>query len=812
MTAMNKVRPKTGRIAACGLVVIGLLLCGNLRAGPPLTEIRTASPTVLVAFFHDPAFNGPVWGRTYSTNAVAITNLSFWTLNGTAVTAISEFVTEARGSDYHIYLHVPPLVNGMAYTLVTPYGTTNFVFEDTNILCESIHVNQTGYSALSKARYANLGIWLGTGGSQPISGPLPTYTVLNQFTGQPVASGMLQSVTNAQPDTSSGDYVYRIDLSGVPAGGPYRLVVSGYGCSYPFGVGGDFSRRLAYVAFRGLYYQRCGCPIIQPYAWANIRPSPCHTNVYDDEYPDNNITSVVSTSGPKLFVHGGYHDASNPPRNYAALIVPVVLMTTYEVFPQYFTSNQFNIPNKFDAAYNIVPGGNGIPDILNEANWCLTFFTNVQSTPNEPVGAVASGTDAYNAGPGWGANMDMDTSTYTTITNSGQSCGVSAGAFIHFARLIQPYNPTLSADFQSRGVAAYNAAGSAATFQDKLYYNIQYYLLTGDTTASNYIRSYYNNQTYFFTNTYRYEASGFVVNNGQIWLASYFMSYITATNRPTDPSIVAYFKSILQQAADNEVGYVNGDAYPCGWPTNANPYTQANYFSGAFTSQGQFAYPCLMQWALTGTQKYIDTVSQLMDYDQGLNPIGKCYLTGVGFNRVGNPELNESSIYAEAQGWGGPQPGVTVYGPGTTQPAAGEQTNNWNAPQIPDANSLPRERVWVDDLGNFQWNEFTDYQCLTWPAAIYPVLAQGGAWRPIKGEPFLNPAASIQWATNGCVLRFGGIPYQTYLLQSATNFNGPWGTASGPMVADVTGMVRFTDITPASTTKFYRSQGSAPIY
>jgi hypothetical protein len=337
-------------------------------------------------------------------------------------------------------------------------------------------------------------------------------------------------------------------------------------------------------------------------------------------------------------------------------------------------------------------------------------------------------------------------------------------------------------------------------------------LLNGDTTASNYIKSYYNNQTYFFTNTYRYEASGFVVNNGQIWLASYFMSYILATNRPTDPTIVAYFKSILQQAADNEVGYVNGDAYPCGWPTNANPYTQANYFSGAFTSQGQFAYPCLMEWALTGTQKYIDTVSQLMDYDQGLNPIGKCYMTGLGFNQVHNPELNESSIYAEAQGWGGPQPGVTVYGPGTTQSAAGEPTNTWNAPQIPDANSLPRERVWVDDLGNFQWNEFTDYQCETWPAAIYPVLAQGGNWRPTNGEPFLNPAASIQSAPNGWALQFGGIPYQTYVLQWATNINGQWRTAPGSVEADVTGRVRFTDLTPAAATKFYRSQGSVPIY
>ena len=183
------------------------------------------------------------------------------------MTALSgEFVTEANAVEYHIYMQVPPLTNGTAYTLVTPYSTNSFVFEDSQILCESIKVNQNGYSALSTARFANFAIWLGTGGSQPISGPLPTYTVINQFTGQPVASGTLSNVTPNGPDTSSGDYVYRMDLSGVSAGGPYRIVVSGYGCSYPFGVGGDFSLRLAYVAFRALYYQRCGCPIVQPYA------------------------------------------------------------------------------------------------------------------------------------------------------------------------------------------------------------------------------------------------------------------------------------------------------------------------------------------------------------------------------------------------------------------------------------------------------------------------------------------------------------------------------------------------------------------
>src|ERR1017187_6545067 len=187
------------------LILVGFLssfLSANAATAiTAITGIRTASSTVLVAFFNSTNETGQVYARVYSTNEVTTSTLSQWTLNGVAVTAASRFVTEANAVEYHIYLQVPPLTNGMAYTLNTPYGNTNFVFEDTNILCESIKVNQNGYGALSQVRYADFAIWLGDGGPQPISGPLPAYTVYNQFTGAQVASGTLVQFPGT-PDTS----------------------------------------------------------------------------------------------------------------------------------------------------------------------------------------------------------------------------------------------------------------------------------------------------------------------------------------------------------------------------------------------------------------------------------------------------------------------------------------------------------------------------------------------------------------------------------------------------------------------------------
>jgi hypothetical protein len=52
--------------------------------------------------------------------------------------------------------------------------------------------------------------------------------------------------------------------------------------------------------------------------------------------------------------------------------------------------------------------------------------------------------------------------------------------------------------------------------------------------------------------------------------------------------------------------------------------------------------------------------------------------------------------------------------------------------------TLARERQYVDNLPSIQWNEFTVYQSLCFPAAVYPVLAQGGTWDETK-DPFATP-------------------------------------------------------------------------
>jgi len=677
------------------LVVLAGFLCCSLSAHAALSlkEIRTASNNVLAAYFKS---------TTIDANEVNTGALSSWTLNGQPVTAIHKFVTEADACDHHIYLQVPTLVNGTSYKLQTPHGDATFVFDDSKVFCESIKTNQNAYSALSKVRYANFAIWLGDGGSQPISGDLPTYSVFKVLTGETVARGTLREIGQ---DASSGDFVYRIDLSAVPEGGPYKIAVKGYGCSYPFGVGGDFSRRLGHISFRSLYHQRCGCPVEAPYAW-DIRMKPCHTTVYDTNAPIREARLVATGNEPNFTAYGGYHDAGDADRRTYHMDVTATLLTTYEAFPSYFTDDQFNIPDKFDEKYNIVGKGNGIPDILDEAQWGAMFWEYMQ----QASGAIHWGTETQGYSPF--TTYDQDTKRFGTEVLDSRTAGFAAGMFMHLARIIKPYKPERSEQLRKHADMAMAAAGDAAKTPHRLYYAVQKYLLTGDEAAHQVVRELSGNAG-AYADTYNHSGESFASDG---WLASFFFSYIIEKTRPTDPNVVERFKAALRAAADREIGYLNANAYPVGTPADLRWW-------GSNVAQGQYAYPCLLQWALTKEQKYIDAASQLMDYTQGLNPIGKCYVCGIGFNQVHNPHDRESA-FTKKKGWG-PRPGILVFGPG----------GSGRGLSVPGVTTLPRERRYIDNLASIQWNEFTVYQSLCFPASVYPVLAQGGKWDETK-DPF----------------------------------------------------------------------------
>jgi len=671
-------------------IIILLYSFSAVKAKLTLQEVRTASNDVLVAFFTS---------DTIDITEADIENISEWKINGQPVKKIFRYATQADLCDHHIYLQTSELVEGKNYILQTPYGEKNFHFREREIFCESIKTNQVGYSALSKTRYANFAIWVGTGGSRKIDGKLPKFEVFRQFSGEVVASGHLEEIGE---DKSSGDYVYRIDLSKVPEGGPYKIAVNGYGCSYPFGVGGEFAKKAAYITFRAQYLQRCGCPINEP----EIRKKACHTLIYDVDGPIGEANIVVKGDERTFKCYGGYHDAGDADRRAYHLSNPIINLMIYEAFPDIFYDGQFDIPGEFDTEYNILSYTNNIPDILDEAVWGTLIWEYLQ---NED-GSVHFGIETKGYPDPFAAPMDLDDKKYGTVKIDPRATCTSAGLFMHLARMLKPYKPDRSTELMNRAIKAMEFGVEEMAKPEKLYFYIQKYLLTKDEVAHQKVKELYTIADSLKHNLFL--TPGYSLNDKKFDNPAYIYSYIIEKNVPTDPAIVEYFKLAIKAAADSNVAELRKYAYPVG-----NNSAQGGW--GHNVRQPMYACAPMLQWDLTGEQKYIDAASELMDWKLGLNPIGISYVTGLGFHQVHNPHDRESA-YTKSRGWG-PKPGITVFGPGIPGWSWGR------AKVTPEIKELSKERQFVDDLGIISFTEFTIFETLTHDA-FYTVLANGGKW------------------------------------------------------------------------------------
>jgi endoglucanase len=661
-----------------------------------LEEIRTASNNIMVAYYLGPDLN-----------AIA-TNPADWSLNGKTPVSVDKWVTPnwsqvEFGFEHHIYLTLnEPLVPGKKYTLKTPQGDTTFVFDTKKIFCESVKTNQSGYSALSKVRYANFAIWTGTGGGKKIEGKLPAYEVFDIQSGKSIAKG---NMTELGKSENSGDFVYRMDLSQVPEGGPYQLEVKGFGSSFPFAVGGEYAKRLAYVSFRGLLYERCGIEQKTPYFDFDIREI-CHPTVYVTNSPYLEAKVTISPSDPLIKIHGGYHDAGDADRRDHHSIAPMALLTYYDMFPKDFSDLQYNIPDKFDADFRPIGQGNGIPDIIDEAEWGTAIYEYLQ----EKNGGVHSGTER-NGYPTDAVGLDKDPGQYATLLVRNNSTGLAAGLFAHLARAIKPYNKVRAAELQERAERAWAYTGDSAAVPYHLYYFVQNYLLTGDQSIH---RKLIELAPKVATYETTHQDNPRSIPEGELILGAHFFSYLLQNERPKDPGVVKIFEDIIRKVADRRIGELNANIWP-------NGTSDPNRWWGCQTAQGQYADPLLMMWRLTGEQKYIDAASQLMDYNQGINPMGKCFLTGTGFDRTTDP-LHHDSYPMKLKGWG-PAPGLQVFGP-----ANAKQLKEKCPLMIPDINTMPEQRKWVDSRRNVSGCEFTVPESLAYPSAIYTILSGGGKW------------------------------------------------------------------------------------
>ena len=624
---------------------------------------------------------------------------------------------------HYIYLELKnPLINNKTYSLITPYGKQSFRFNDRETMCESIKVNQVGYNEHSDVRYAVLGVFLGDGGSIKFS-QLPDYDVVDENTGVTIFTG---AAVYFGDDTgingvSSGEHVYHLDLSSLPAGGPYFVSVRGVGRSYSFGVGDDYSREIAYVHTRGLYHQRCGIALEKPYT--EYTRGICHTEVAHTKTPWGASSWIKVPEGAQMYkIRGGYHDAGDFDRRPMHTIIPILMLGYYEAFPDHFVDNQYNLPES----------GNLIPDFLDEALWGLLGWEYLQGSD----GGIMAGTER-SGHPSYGRyNAANEGAIYGTWEVSGEVTASGAGMFAQASRLIKPYDQARAAKLLSRAELAWDYLQNNSVTEPKsqiMYAALQLYLAnaTGDSSQdmnNSYHKVFRAIARWIFVERGKWPHKYKPGNSYAKSQTAHFISYLI-TDKTVDPELYDKMKSKIFRGAEDG-GYMGKRASQYPYPVGVTK----SFGWGAATSQGKYADVYCFAYRLTDDktkkQEYFNEVSQYADYTLGLNPLGKSFVTGLGDNRI-NSSLHLDSWftkYGKGNHEGHPignVPGMVVFGPSEGRSQAFYQKVISDR-IYPSWDDLPLQRRWADGWSLVGGNEFSTWSILAWNVCMHGFLYNAG--------------------------------------------------------------------------------------
>ena len=162
------------------------------------------------------------------------------------------------------------------------------------------------------------------------------------------------AVDAPRPDPASGERVTVLDLGVLPEG---TYTLEGGGETRRIRISGRPWEDVVHALIKGLYYQRCGCPLLPVHAGPYAHPA-CHTAAAVD-WQDRTV---------KRRITGDWHDAGDYGKYTGpGAVAAAHLMYAWALFPG-GCSDPLNIPET----------GNGVPDILNEARYELEWLLQMQ--------------------------------------------------------------------------------------------------------------------------------------------------------------------------------------------------------------------------------------------------------------------------------------------------------------------------------------------------------------------------------------------------------------------------------------------------
>ena len=668
---------------------------------------------------------------------------------------------------YNVYIVLDtPLEAGVENTLNVPGASLRFAY-DPDVPSPIFKVNQVGYMASAAERYAYLGAWLGTLGPMPA----PTaraYELVDTATGGVVFRGTFvhrldDPVRNGV--AMVGEDVLEADFSAFSTPGTYFIRVPGVGRSMDFRISDDAAGDQFAVHMLGLFNQRCGCAKEEPHThWTDAA---CHTTVwrgveapYEAEYSSCyrnangdavstdhftinalNMDAVTNNPANALHIPGGWHDAADYDRRTFHLRIAGDLAMLYLMKPENFTDSQLAMPER----------GNGIPDILDEADWGLRHILASQRADGG-AGTWIETTRHPDAKDQW--MPSEDNLLYFLATPTRNSTLEYVGYAALLARALEsvgtPEASARAALYRQSAIRGWafgtqprlapmpvivrgpDGTPETGSYQEPADIDVSYYMKAAINLAA-----LTGDDSYLAGVSEREQELERYVNANDWKMSHYAFAELKLADHtnPVLKKLYDYYVNRTRYNADPMLSQLtNSTPYRVPW-YGANDWHIEQMSWGAVVPLRSAQTLCLAHW-LTGERKYLDAAYLACDFQTGCNPNGSTWTSGLGTVYP----ARFLSLHSAADAIAEYVPGITPY---RNQYAIHYRARDLlGEPYTSEANAKPLWRRWenIESL-TVSASEYTVWE------TIAPCAATMGYLMAPNSTPNLDwkqPAATYQ--------------------------------------------------------------------
>lgn len=661
-------------------------------------------------------------------------------------------------SEHWIYLELPfPLQPGKQYTIYTADLATNensytFLYDPKEIRSPLIHLNTVGFQPDAPVKKAYLSLWTGEFGALSLDEFEGTLFSVNRLSdGKSVYSGKIRKQKDFLLDgrdipiveSPNGNYVatdvWECDFSAVTDTGEYKIVVDNMGCSFPFPIKDDVYREPFRLVTRGLYHQRSGIALEEPYTeWT--RPAPhnpkltpgfklkySHFRYMDTDQenaPLDQLEALIDESVETDEMWGWYQDAGDWDAYTIHSVVPAFLLTTFELKPANFRDGELNIPES----------GNGIPDIIDEAGWLIHHYMRTKGPTGGNAGGRIEGDNYPNKESGKGLPSYEDIRPFWIVYGEeplltyiySRLAAQYAYAF-ETARqkglLEKKVNASDSIRFwKEEALFAYNWANNnlregddAKVRKDKADAAAWLFKLTGENRFLEEFRE--------IKVPPRTAEGGYSNYPWGVWA----LSVLPPEREAVDPALFAEMKKQVVHYGETEVtkSIDEGRSY------NMGNEKEFPVFLGHATTP--LVMPAIMAYEASGDEKFLRAVYMACNYMLGGNPLDKVWITGLNEHSV--TQIFHMDSWYNKEYRKGVVPGLIPYGPthpGDWMPGRNGEINAWGwwdndynlTTCYPHYRSWPVHELWFEHRYSPPSAEYTVHQTIAPAVAVYGYLTR----------------------------------------------------------------------------------------